>query len=101
MIVTVVACKGCSDRVDATIGWMSDGSNRSSFTPLAITLRYHYMLCAFVCKIKYYDAQIKDSLLYKYSRGFDLLAYLREYATKCLQENKTRKQLAFLIISSA
>jgi len=70
----------------------------SSFTPLAITLRYHYTLCAFVCKIKYFDAQIRDNLLYKYSRSFDLLACLGEYATKCLQGNKTRKQLAFLII---
>jgi hypothetical protein len=35
------------------------------------------ILCAFVHKVKYFDAQTRESLLYKL--GFDLLASLRKY----------------------
>ena len=35
------------------------------------------VLCAFVCRVRYLDAQIRSTLLYKV-RGFDLLDCLRK-----------------------
>ena len=57
------------------------------------------VLCAFMCKVGYFDAQIKKTLLYKEGGGVDLLASLgkRNYL---FTQNKSMKQLPLLIISS-
>jgi hypothetical protein len=48
--------KGCNDWQD-----------RCCFTPIAITFGAIELtvLCAFVCKVGYFDAQIRETLLYK------------------------------------
>ena len=60
--IKVVACKGCSDRPDAMIGWIGHISHhlRSLLGVLELIV-----LCASACNIGYFDAQIKNILLYK------------------------------------
>jgi len=57
--------KGCNDRQD-----------RCCFTPIAITFGAIELtvLCAFVCKVGYFDAQIRETLIQV--EGFGLLASL-------------------------
>ena len=72
--------KGCNDRWDVVIGWIGVVSHHLGSLLGAIELTF---LCAFVCKVGYFDA----------SRGFDLLVSLGNV-------NIIMKQLVFLVISS-
>ena len=61
-IIKVVASKGCSDRWDAVIGQIGVVSYhlRSLLGVVKLTI-----LCAFLCKVGYFDAQLRETLLYK------------------------------------
>ena len=67
--------KGCNDRWDVVIGWIGVVSHHLGSLLGAIELTF---LCAFVCKVGYFDA----------SRGFDLLVSLGKckyyYETTCI-----------------
>ena len=58
LIIKVVAQKGCSDK-----------PNRSCLTSFGITLILGAIkltiLCAFICIVRYFDAKIRETLLYK------------------------------------
>ena len=57
------------------------------------------VLCAFACKTRYFDAQIKETHSTIQVDGIVYLP-LRENVTNYLQKNTIMKQLAFLIVSS-
>ena len=61
LIVQVVAQKGCIDRRYAMIGWIGLVSHHLQTFVGASELTF---LCAFVCKVEYFDAQIRETLLY-------------------------------------
>ena len=57
-----MAREGCSDSLDAVIGWLGHLLHhlRSLLGAIEVTV-----LCAFVCRVRCYDAQIRETLLYK------------------------------------
>jgi hypothetical protein len=73
-----------------------DWSYRSIITPLLGVIELTF-LCAFICKMGYFDAQIRETILYK--EGFDLLTSF-EKCNWLFTRNKITKQHASLIISS-
>ena len=58
LILKMVSCKGCNDKSDAMIGKIGYVSHHLGSLADAIELT---ILCAFVFKIGYFDAQIRDS----------------------------------------
>jgi hypothetical protein len=62
LIVEVVACKGCSDRWDVVLGQIGVVSHHLRLLLGGIGLT---VLCAFVCKVGCFDAQIRETLVYK------------------------------------
>ena len=60
--IKVFAYKGCNDRWDAVIGQIGVVSDhlRSLFGVIELTI-----LCAFVCKVGYFDAHIWETLVSK------------------------------------
>ena len=62
LTIKLVAPKGCSYRLDAVIGRTGLASHHLESLLGVIDL---IVLCAFMCKVKYYDAQIRETLLYK------------------------------------
>ena len=55
LIVKVAASKGCRDRWDAVIGWIGVVSHHLWSLLGAIE---RTILCAFVCRVGYFDAQL-------------------------------------------
>ena len=62
LFVKVVAQKGCSDRPGAMIGRIGHVSHHLGSLLDTIELT---VLCAFLCKVRYFDAQIRETLMYK------------------------------------
>ena len=62
LIVKVVAQKGCSDKLDAVIGQIGRVSHHLESLLGAFE---SIILCAFVCRVGYFNAQIRETLLYK------------------------------------
>lgn len=62
LIVRVVGRKECNDKWDGVIGWISVVKQhlQSLFNVIELSI-----LCAFVCKVECFDAQIRETLLYK------------------------------------
>ena len=58
----VVARKGCNDRWDAMIGQIGVIPHNLRSLLGAIEL---IVLCVFVCRVGYFDAQIRETLVYK------------------------------------
>jgi len=69
-----VVQKGCCDMPDAVIGWIGRLPRHLGSLLGVIELTIFY---EFVCRVGYFDAQIKETLLYKW--GVDLLASLEKY----------------------
>ena len=57
-----MAQKGCNDRWDVVIGWIGVVSHHSQSLLDAIGLS---ILCTFICRVGYFDAQIRNTLVYK------------------------------------
>ena len=57
----MVARKGCIDRLDVVIGQIGLVSRHLGSLLGAIGLT---VLCAFVCKVGHFDAQIRETFLY-------------------------------------
>ena len=62
LIIKVVAPNGCIDRPYALMGQIGLVSHHSGSLWGVIEL---HVLCAFVCRVGYFDAQIKETLSYK------------------------------------
>ena len=62
LVVKVAASKGCNYKQNGMIGWIGHVSHhlRSLLGVIELTI-----LCAFVCKVGCFDAQIRETLLYK------------------------------------
>ena len=58
----LVGQKGCSVRLDVVFGRITLVSHHLGLLLGVIKLT---ILCAFVCKVGYFDAQIRETLLYK------------------------------------
>jgi hypothetical protein len=63
---------GCNDRLDVMIGWIGHVSYDLGFFLSDIEL---IVLCAFICRVGYFDAQISETSTIKVG-GFDLHASL-------------------------
>jgi hypothetical protein len=63
LIVKLVAPKGHNDRPDEVILWIGLISHHLGSFLGVIEL---IILCAFVCRVRYFDAQIRETLLYKH-----------------------------------
>ena len=57
----MVSQKGCTDRPHVAIGWIGPLSHHLGSLLGDIELN---VLCAFVCRVGYFDTQIKETLLY-------------------------------------
>lgn len=61
LILKVLVRNKCNDRSDAVIGWIGHVSVHlgSLLSPNELTI-----LCALVCRVGHFDAQIKEIVLY-------------------------------------
>ena len=62
LVVKVVVCKRCSDKWDVVIGQIGVVSYHLSSLLGALEL---IVLCGFQCKVGFFDAKIKETILYK------------------------------------
>ena len=63
VIVKVVVQKGCNARPDAVIGQIDHLSHHLGSLLRGIELT---VLCGFVCRVEYFDAQSRENLPYKH-----------------------------------
>ena len=62
LFVKVLVRKGCSDKPDVLIGWRG---HVLYYLRSFLGVMELIVLCAFVCKVGYFDAHTRETILYK------------------------------------